>query len=77
MVTVPPWPVSTDFGTCSYQFIIIITDPKNTRMNQTEWGQRRTEAPVGGGQGSKGVVVPYKEKRTVVASVLRITVITV
>jgi len=24
MVTLPPWPVSTDFGTCSYQCCIII-----------------------------------------------------
>jgi len=57
--------------------IIIITDPRNTRMKQTEWGQRRTKAPFGRGQGPEAFVVPYKEKWTVIITVVLMTVITV
>jgi hypothetical protein len=30
MITFPPWLVCTDFGTCSYQFIIIIITTTTT-----------------------------------------------
>jgi hypothetical protein len=36
-----------------------ITDPRNTRMEATNWGERRIEAPFKGGQGLERVLVPH------------------
>ena len=35
-----------------------ITDPRNTRMEETSGRQRRTKASPEGGQGPEGAVVP-------------------
>lgn len=35
-----------------------ITDPRDTRLVETSWGQRKTEGPYEGDQGPKGYVAP-------------------
>jgi hypothetical protein len=38
-----------------------ITGPRNTRMEETSWGERRMEVTFEGGQGPEGAVVPYMD----------------
>jgi hypothetical protein len=36
-----------------------ITGLRNTKIEETSWGQRRMEAPFEGGHGPEGAVAPY------------------